>query len=61
LQISGQDSTGADIEISGYYAAVNGELTLPIDIAPNDLPGKWQLQVKDLASGLKAKASFKVR
>ncbi|NMA20575.1 MAG: hypothetical protein GX927_08340 [Lentisphaerae bacterium] len=61
LQISGQDSAGADIEISGYYAAVNGELTLPIDIAPNDLPGKWQLQVKDLASGLKAKASFKVR
>ena len=61
LQISGQDSAGENIEISGYYAAVNGVLSLPIDIAPNDLPGKWQLQVKELASGLKAKTSFKVR
>lgn len=37
---------------SGFYGAANGTLTLKLDIADNDVPGVWQIRVRELASGL---------
>ena len=61
LQIQGSDPDGQPLEIVGWYAAVAGKLSVPIDIAPNDAVGAWKVQVRELASGLEAAAGFNVR
>ncbi|HOG49040.1 MAG TPA: hypothetical protein PKY10_00470 [Lentisphaeria bacterium] len=61
LQIQGSDPEGQPLEIVGWYAAVAGKLSVPIDIAPNDAVGAWKVQVRELASGLEAAAGFNVR
>lgn len=61
LQISGTDATGAPLEIHGWYAAVGGKLTLPIDVARNDVAGNWKIQVRELASGLTGNATVAIQ
>ncbi|MBM4050402.1 MAG: hypothetical protein FJ279_35350 [Planctomycetes bacterium] len=39
-------------EGSGHYAAKDGKLDVPVDLAPNDLAGEWTIRAKELASGL---------
>lgn len=51
LHVEILDSNGRTAEFSGYHAAVNGELTLPLEIASNDSRGVWTISVKELASG----------
>jgi hypothetical protein len=60
LEITIRDAEGRPAEFSGYYAAVGGKLPLPLDIAKNDPPGAWEIQVRDLASGRVASAYFGV-
>jgi len=54
VQVRVQDANGVSTEGSGFYAAKNGELEVSLDLAPNEDPGTWQIQVRDLASGMEA-------
>ena len=55
------DSAGRSAEFSGWYAAEGGTLTLRLDIAPNDVPGNWTVEARELASGQTARRGFAVR
>ncbi len=52
LQVEVRDANGKSAEGSGFYAAKNGLLILPLAIASNDDPGTWEVRVKELASGM---------
>jgi hypothetical protein len=60
LQVTIRDSESRLAELSGYYAAVNGTAEIPLDIAPNDPMGAWQIEVHELAAGHSAVRSFRV-
>lgn len=61
LQVQGNGPDGQPLEVVGWYAAVGGKLSLPVDVARNDAPGTWKVQVRELASGLQANAEFTVK
>ncbi|MCY2963243.1 MAG: hypothetical protein NT069_06245 [Planctomycetota bacterium] len=61
LRVEITDSAGRLAEWSGFYGAANGTLKLKLDIASNDAPGAWQIRVQELASGLIARQSVRVR
>ena len=54
MEITIRDAEGAPAEFSGYHAAVDGQVTVALDIASNDIPGIWQIEAKELASGQKS-------
>jgi hypothetical protein len=60
LEVRIEDAEGRLAERSGYWAALHGKLTIPLDIAPNDVEGVWQVRVSELASGRSAAAYFRV-
>ncbi|MCX7047226.1 MAG: hypothetical protein NTX50_17275 [Candidatus Sumerlaeota bacterium] len=60
LEIAIRDPDGRIAEFSGYNAAVDGALELKLDIAKNDTPGCWQIEVHELALNCKASATFRV-
>lgn len=55
------DPEGRASEPSGYYGAVNGSLNIELVLAKNDLPGKWKISVRELASGRGKEATFTVK
>jgi hypothetical protein len=55
-----RDSESRSADLSGYYAALNGTAEIPLDIAPNDPMGTWQIEVRELASSRAAVRSFQV-
>jgi hypothetical protein len=61
LRVDITDPTGRSAERSGFYGATNGTLKLKLDIANNDTPGVWQIQARELASGLSASRYVRVR
>ena len=61
LEVTIRDPQGRIAEKSGYYGAANGKLNLTLDIASNDLPGRWQVEVTERLRGQKATAGFEVR
>jgi hypothetical protein len=60
LKVAIRDSESRAAEFSGYYAAVDGKVEIPLDIASNDPLGYWQIEVRDLASGRAAMQGFRV-
>ena len=60
LQVAIADPAGRSAEFSGYYGAKNGTLCLRLDLAANDRPGVWQIQVRELASGRAAARYLRV-
>jgi hypothetical protein len=60
VEIMVRDADARLAERSGYYAAVDGQLSIPIDIAANDPPGIWQIEARELASGRSAVCEFRV-
>lgn len=54
LRVNIYDAETRLAEFSGYYAAKVGKAELAIQIAPNDPPGTWQIDVRELASGRSA-------
>jgi len=56
VQVEVLDPKGRPAERSGYYGAKGGEARLRIDLASNDLVGKWTVRVTELASGLTREA-----
>lgn len=61
LRVDITDSAGRPAEWSGFYGAANGTLKLKLDIAENDVPGVWQIRVRELASGLVTSQYVRVR
>jgi len=61
IEVTIRDAETRVAERSGHYAAVGGQWTIPIEIAPNDPPGIWQIEARELASGRTAVREFRVR
>jgi hypothetical protein len=51
MEVTIRDAEGRRCEFSGYYAAVDGTLSIRLDVATNDVPGIWQIDARELASG----------
>jgi hypothetical protein len=60
LHVSILDSEGREAEFSGYYGAKQGTLELGLFLATNDSSGRWEVHVKELASGITASDSWEV-
>ena len=60
LEVQLTDAKGTVLPGSGFYAAVNGKLSIHERLATNMSPGKVTVSVKDLASGLKIQRAFEV-
>lgn len=60
VQVDIRDPAGRTFEVSGYYGAKDGRLSLTLDLAPNDLAGEWKASVRELTAGLVHSASFRV-
>ena len=60
IELKVVDPEGRPAEPSGYYGALNGNLNLDLSLAKNDLPGKWKISVRELASGKSKEATFEV-
>ena len=61
LRVDILDPAGAQAEGSGYYGTEHGQLTLTLDLAPNDRRGLWQISVRELASRRRATADFRTQ
>ncbi len=61
LEVTIRDPQGRIAEKSGYYGAANGKLAISLELAANDLPGRWQVEVSERLRGQKATASFQVK
>ena len=55
VEVRIQDPAGSLAEFSGFYGARDGAFSITVDIAPNDTPGIWTVEARDLAAGLKAR------
>jgi hypothetical protein len=60
VRLTIRDAETRVAEHSGYHAAVDGKLAIPIDIAANGPPGIWQIEARELASGRTAVREFRV-
>ena len=60
LRVDVTDPEGQSSEVSGWYSAKGGTLTVDLDVAPNDVPGQWRVSVRELASGKTAQQTFTV-
>lgn len=54
------DPEGSEAEYSGYYGAASGQQSIQFNVAPNDRPGIWTVQVKELASGQSASTYIRI-
>lgn len=61
LRVTIRDSQNREVQGSGYYSLVNGKLAIPLEIAPNDVTGQWQIEVQENISGQKARGVFEVQ
>ena len=60
LRVDFLDPAGRPAEFSGFYGAKDGQVEISFDLASNDTPGVWRLQVTELASGREADAYVRV-
>jgi hypothetical protein len=61
VEVRIRDADGRVAEASGYYGAPAGKLTLTLDIASNDTPGMWTVEVRELASNRSGFHFFRVQ
>lgn len=61
VRVEVTDPLGRVAEPTGFYGADGGILTIPLDLAPNDVSGEWKIVVTELASRKAAEARFRVR
>ncbi len=60
LTVRISDPQNREAEGSGHYGAVDGTLDISLDMAPNDLQGRWTIDVKEGFSGKTVTAYFYV-
>jgi hypothetical protein len=51
LSVEIRDPDGRSAEFSGYYGAKDGVVRIHLDMAANDVRGRWQVRAQELASG----------
>lgn len=56
-----RDADGVPAEWDGYHVVENGELTLRLELARNEIPGTWEVHVRELASGIETVKWMKVQ
>ena len=61
VQLEVVDPAGREAEFTGDYAARDGSLTVQLDLAGNDLPGRWTIRATEGASGLAAERAVDVQ
>ena len=61
VEVTIRDAEARLAEFSGYYGAAGGSLKIPLEIAANDAAGVWTVEVRELASGRRATADFRIR
>ncbi|MCB1229809.1 MAG: hypothetical protein KDN19_06065, partial [Verrucomicrobiae bacterium] len=61
VEVSITDPEGVAAEMSGFYGAAGGELSIDLKLAPNDLIGMWTIDVREGANGLEKRAYFRVK
>ncbi len=61
VQVTISDPDGRPAEFSGFYAAVDGETAIQLDLATNETQGVWEVTVRELASGIVKSGWFRVR
>ncbi len=61
IEIRVTDSNGRQAEGSGFYAGVDGIVSVNIEIASNEEPGTWEISVRELASGMTETKWMEVR
>ncbi len=60
MQVTLLDPRNREAEGSGYYGAANGQLQVSFDLAPNDLPGRWRVEITERITGQKLTKEFTV-
>ncbi|MCL4855035.1 MAG: hypothetical protein KJZ78_27045, partial [Bryobacteraceae bacterium] len=60
VQLEILDPQNRPAEFSGYYGAKDGTLSINLDLAPNDLTGRWTISATELASGRTSECIFTV-
>lgn len=60
VEIDLRDPDGRRAEFSGYYGARDGRLSITLVPAPNDTPGIWTIEARELASGMVARHYFRL-
>ena len=60
VQLDVLDPQDRPAEYSGYYGAKDGTLSINLDLAPNDLTGRWTIRATELASGRTGECIFTV-
>ncbi|MCP4639639.1 MAG: hypothetical protein GY851_04370, partial [bacterium] len=58
VQLEILDPQDRPAEYSGYYGAKDGTLSVDLDLAPNDLTGRWTIRATELASGKSGECAF---
>lgn len=61
IHVTVRDAKGRSAEGSGHYGAAGGELQLLLDIAPNDAPGRWEVEATEGLTGSKTTIFFEVQ
>jgi len=56
-----RDADGTPAEWDGHHVVEDGVLTLRLDLARNETPGTWEVQVRELASGIEVVKWMKVQ
>jgi hypothetical protein len=54
VEVRIRDAGGRAAEGAGFYTLENGKLSLPLDLAPNETPGMWEIRARELASGMES-------
>ena len=52
LELVIRDPDGRRAEFSGFYGARDGQASITLTLAPNDTPGVWTIEARELASGI---------
>jgi len=60
VQVEILDAQGQPAELSGYYGARDGVLSVTLEIAANDPVGQWTVRATELASGRQSERKFAV-
>ncbi|HJN09470.1 MAG TPA: LamG-like jellyroll fold domain-containing protein [Pirellulaceae bacterium] len=61
IEVRIADPEGSEAEFTGHYGAKAGRQSITFDVAPNDRPGVWAINVRELASGKSTAAYVRVR
>ena len=60
VRVQVRDANGKAVEGTGWYGAKDGKLVVTLDVAANDDPGVWQVDVQELATRMEVTKFIRV-